>query len=178
MSYWTNSQVFSDLIHHNAHVMPLYCYVSTNTLQIIPIPSKLYPYPPNYIYTLQIIPMPSNMYPYPPNCYSDLFVCSAYQWIPTVYHSCIIPHPLNSRWQFFKHVYIYIYFLHSYTRTICHLTYIKMGPWWRHQMEAFYASLALCVGNSPVTGKFSLQRPVMWSLDVFFVLHLLIMTSV
>ena len=25
-------------------------------------------------------------------------------------------------------------------------------PWWRHQMEAFSALLALCAGNSPVTG--------------------------
>ena len=33
-------------------------------------------------------------------------------------------------------------------------------PWWRHQMEAFSALLALCVGNSPVTGEFSSQRPV------------------
>ena len=25
-------------------------------------------------------------------------------------------------------------------------------PWWRHQMETFSTSLAICVGNSPVTG--------------------------
>ena len=29
-----------------------------------------------------------------------------------------------------------------------------MAPWWRHQMEAFSALLALCVGNSPVTREF------------------------
>ena len=33
-------------------------------------------------------------------------------------------------------------------------------PWWCHQMEAFSALLALCAGNSPVTGEFSPQRPV------------------
>ena len=27
--------------------------------------------------------------------------------------------------------------------------------WWRHQMETFYAILALCVGNSPVTSLMS-----------------------
>ena len=27
-------------------------------------------------------------------------------------------------------------------------------PWLRHQMETFSALLALCVGNSPVTGYF------------------------
>ena len=32
--------------------------------------------------------------------------------------------------------------------------------WWRHQMEAFSALLALCAGNSPVTGELPSQRPV------------------
>ena len=34
------------------------------------------------------------------------------------------------------------------------------------------ALLALCAGNSPVTGEFPAQRPVMRSFDVFFDLHL------
>ena len=41
-------------------------------------------------------------------------------------------------------------------------------PWWRHQMESFSALLALCAGNSPITGEFPSQRPVMRSLDVLF----------
>ena len=41
-------------------------------------------------------------------------------------------------------------------------------PWWRHQMETFSALLALCAGNSPVTGEFPAQRPVTRSFDVFF----------
>ena len=36
--------------------------------------------------------------------------------------------------------------------------------WWRHQMETFSASLAICAGNSPVTGEFPSQRPVLRSL--------------
>ena len=40
--------------------------------------------------------------------------------------------------------------------------------WWRHKMETFYALLALCAGNSPVTGEFPAQRPVTQSFDVFF----------
>ena len=44
--------------------------------------------------------------------------------------------------------------------------------WWRHQMEAFSALLALCAGNSPVTGEFPPQRPVTRSFDVFFDLRL------
>ena len=42
--------------------------------------------------------------------------------------------------------------------------------WWRHQMERISAFklLALCVGNSPVTGEFPPQRPVTRSFYVFF----------
>ena len=35
-------------------------------------------------------------------------------------------------------------------------------------METFSALLAICAGNSPVTGEFPAQRPVTRSLDVFF----------
>ena len=49
-------------------------------------------------------------------------------------------------------------------------TYSK--PWWRHHMETFSALLALCVGNSPVTGEFPSQRPERQSFDGFFYLRL------
>ena len=39
---------------------------------------------------------------------------------------------------------------------------------WRHQMETFSASLAICTGNSPISGEFPAQRPVTRSFDVFF----------
>ena len=45
-------------------------------------------------------------------------------------------------------------------------------PWWRHQMETFSASLAVCAGNSPVPGELPAQRPVTRSFDVFFDLRL------
>ena len=38
-------------------------------------------------------------------------------------------------------------------------------------MEAFSTLLALCAGNSPVTGEFPTQRPVTRSFDVFFDQH-------
>ena len=44
--------------------------------------------------------------------------------------------------------------------------------WWRHQMETFSALLAICAGNSPVTGEFPAQRPVKRSFDIFFDLRL------
>ena len=44
---------------------------------------------------------------------------------------------------------------------------ISFVPWWRHQMEAFSALLAICAGNSPVSGEFPAQRPVTRGFDVF-----------
>ena len=35
-------------------------------------------------------------------------------------------------------------------------------------METFSALLALCAGNSPVTGEFHAKMPVTQSFDVFF----------
>ena len=35
-------------------------------------------------------------------------------------------------------------------------------------METFYAFLAICAGNSPVTGEFPAQMPVTRSFDVSF----------
>ena len=43
---------------------------------------------------------------------------------------------------------------------------------WLHQMETFSVLLAICAGNSPVTGEFPTQRPVTRSFHVFFDLHL------
>ena len=48
-------------------------------------------------------------------------------------------------------------------------TYLSVKcTWWRHQMEAFSALLAIRAGNSPVPGEFPTQRPVTRSFDVFF----------
>ena len=44
----------------------------------------------------------------------------------------------------------------------------KVISWWRHQMETFSASMAICAGNSPVTGEFPTKRPVTRGFDVFF----------
>ena len=46
------------------------------------------------------------------------------------------------------------------------------GSWWCRQMETFSALLALCAGNSPVTGEFPAQTPVARGVDVFFDLRL------
>ena len=46
--------------------------------------------------------------------------------------------------------------------------FIEASTWWRHQMEIFSALLAICAGNSPVTGEFPTQRPVTRSLDIYF----------
>ena len=49
----------------------------------------------------------------------------------------------------------------------------RMITWWRHQMETFSALLAICAGNSPVSGEFPAQRPVTRSFDVFFDVRLI-----
>ena len=57
----------------------------------------------------------------------------------------------------------------------CNHLLIKLSeswPTWRHQMETFTALLALCAGNSPVTGEFPVQRPVTRSVDDLFDLSL------
>ena len=48
----------------------------------------------------------------------------------------------------------------------------RQCSWWRHQMETLPAILALCAGNSPVTGEFPSQGPVTRSSDVSFHLRL------
>ena len=42
----------------------------------------------------------------------------------------------------------------------------NVRSWWRHQMETFSALLAICAGNSPVSGEFPAKRPVTRSFDV------------
>ena len=46
------------------------------------------------------------------------------------------------------------------------------NSWWRHEMKTFSALLAICAGNSPVTGEFPAHRPVTRSFDVFCDLRL------
>ena len=52
------------------------------------------------------------------------------------------------------------------------LNTIRVNPWWRHQMETIPALLAVCEGNSPVSGEFPAQRLVTLSFDVLFDLRL------
>ena len=49
---------------------------------------------------------------------------------------------------------------------------IQDASWWRRQMETFTALLALCAGNSPVTGEVPAQRSVTRSFELFCDLRL------
>ena len=61
----------------------------------------------------------------------------------------------------------------TYNKVPCQVHYWRLAPiWWRHEMETFSALLAICAGNSPVTGEFPAERPVTRTFDVFFDLHL------
>ena len=51
-------------------------------------------------------------------------------------------------------------------------TSTSVYTWWRHQIETFSALLAICAGNSPVTGEFPAPRAVTRSFDVFLDLRL------
>ena len=48
----------------------------------------------------------------------------------------------------------------------------NLTSWWRHPVEIFRALLAICAGNSQVTGEFPTQRPVTQSFDNLFHLRL------
>ena len=48
----------------------------------------------------------------------------------------------------------------------------RSRSWWRHQMKTFSALLAICAGNSPVSGEFPAQRPLTRRFDVYFDLRL------
>ena len=80
----------------------------------------------------------------------------------------------NKTWTYRTHLQINA--THSYATSLCIARYAQwiasVKSWWRHQMEKFSAFLAICAGNSPVTGEFPAQRPVTLSLDVFFDLRL------
>ena len=62
--------------------------------------------------------------------------------------------------------------IYSCIHTVIFVSWHHSGTLWRHQMETFSALLALCAGNSPVTGEFPSQRPVTRSFEVFFDLRL------
>ena len=66
--------------------------------------------------------------------------------------------------------------IHTIYQAACGITASStdsMSTWWRHQMETFSALLAICAGNSPVSGEFPTQRPVTRSFDVFFDVRLI-----
>ena len=54
------------------------------------------------------------------------------------------------------------------TEPVWKLFWSRHCTWWRHQMETFAASLAVCEENPPVTGGFPSQRPVTRSFDIFY----------
>ena len=58
-----------------------------------------------------------------------------------------------------------------YCEAGCHVV-APTSAWWRRQMETFSMLLALCAGNSPVTGEILSQRPMTRSFDAFFDLSL------
>ena len=72
-----------------------------------------------------------------------------------------------------KHRRIFVHsaaFWHRFLKIYFHWMICK--SWWRHQMETLSTLLAICAGNSPVTGELPSKRPVTRSFDVFFDLRI------
>ena len=112
-------------------------------------------------------------------CYdTQWYICShfvlLYRWTPLLHHAWALPqagllqrlrtdHQAPRRGGLMEAGYqanSHGLFKGRRPRSTLHLWSAMKGPWWRHQMEAFSALLALCAGNSPVTGEFPSQRPV------------------
>ena len=87
-------------------------------------------------------------------------------------------HPCTLYWlftnlaaQWLKHdilTNVTVWILYSHWTCTFYCQCFRNVPRCRHQMEAISALLALCAGNSPITGEFPSQRPVTPSFDVFF----------
>ena len=81
-------------------------------------------------------------------------------------HTYVAPsHYLNPHWLIHSWTLGNIFHWNLNQSTISH-------PWWYHQMETFSVLLALCEGNTAVTGGFPSQRPVTQNFDVFVDLRL------
>ena len=105
-------------------------------------------------------------------------VCSPYGWFvikPNKLAFCVTsivtytPFFPTAQANTFRYLYNSIPFLqYTHTKDSTSSLWRRVMAWWRHQMETFSALLAICAGNSPVTGEFPSQRPVTRSFDVFF----------
>ena len=111
--------------------------------------------------------------------HNDLFTTKLY-WEITYWRSCILYLVFLKTFSgpFIQHaisilLLIPVQFLIAIVIVVMNYVYLCYAPvnvdgwdssriftWWRHQTETFSVLLALCVGNSPVTGEFPLQRPM------------------
>ena len=85
-----------------------------------------------------------------------------YKYIVT----CVDPSMSPSIWLLHEYQYTYQYEYWLMGKGMSTSTSLT---WWRHQMETLPALLAICAGNSLVSGEFPAQRPVTRSFDVFFI---------
>ena len=80
-----------------------------------------------------------------------------------IYHTPTLYNDINNSSNF-----NFIWICLQYDALTDHSTFHFVKSWRRHGMETFSALLAICAGNSPASGEFPAQRPVMRSFDVFF----------
>ena len=116
----------------------------------------------------------THIYVTQPDCEISLYICD------TNVTTFVVSYPHIRTWFGWRSVGLYMNYRPSALpspRSLCSHsgTLDEKGTtlsWWRHEMETLSALLALCAGNSPVTGEFTAQRPVTRIFDVSFDLRL------
>ena len=98
----------------------------------------------------------------PELCYLDLPQKIPQNILPIHWKMCNFLEKWNLRTVRFTSLYVFLNLQHASFIT-CKRS--------RHQMETYSKLLAICAGNSTVTGELPAQRPVTRSFDVFFDLH-------
>ena len=110
---------------------------------------------------------------------SDELICFTYEFVTFIY--CLVQQDNTSKNVFQIRLAItfsFIEYYHHILSSLCRRTYISKHEnylliiWWRHQKETFSTLLAICTGNSPVTGEFPAQRSVTRCFNVFLDLRL------
>ena len=80
---------------------------------------------------------------------------------------CYLSYYKTQKWQFSQCLKYLENTMMLYNKNMIYRTSSRMTTWGRHQMETFFALLAICTGNSTVTGEFPTQRPLTRSFDIF-----------
>ena len=97
---------------------------------------------------------------------NKITLCCMWLWVQNAIISTIYRDLVSSHYFIFSPKLAYRLWGQIYQNDKELMLVVEVFSWWRHQMETFSASLALCAGNSPVSGEFPTQRSVMRSFGI------------